>query len=127
MDPEDLGEVLRIGAGLEKWLKQVSDFALHSILDGKAIPGFKVVEGRSTRVYTNQDAVAATLVKAGYDEALIYERKLLGISKMEQLLGKKAFRETLGNLIDKPQGAPTLVPDTDKRSAFVPGTTDFDD
>ena len=127
MEPEDIGEVLRIGAGLEKWLKQVSEFALHSILDGKAIPGFKVVEGRSTRVYTNQDAVAATLVKAGYDEALIYERKLLGLSKMEQLLGKKAFRETLGNLIDKPQGAPTLVPDTDKRPAFVPGTTDFDD
>jgi hypothetical protein len=58
---------------------------------------------------------------AGFDP---YEKKLLGITAMTSLLGKKTFNDLLGSLIAKPQGKPTLVPESDSRPAM---TTIFDD
>ena len=83
-----------------------------------AYPGYKLVEGRSVRKYTDQDKVATALKGAGYAEALLYERSLLGITNMEKLVGKKRFTEVLGPLVQKAPGAPTLVPETDKRAAL---------
>ena len=62
--------------------------------------------------------VADTLKAAGYDEAMLYERKLLGLTAMEKLVGKKKLTETLGDLIIKPAGKPVLVPESDKREAI---------
>ena len=70
------------------------------------------------------DAVASAVVNAGYDP---YEKKLLGITAMTSLLGKTKFNELLGGLIEKPQGKPTLVPETDKRQALNTAIDDFKD
>ena len=72
---------------------------------------FKVVEGRSVRKYTDEDKVAETVTSIGKDP---YEKKLLGITAMTTLLGKKKFNELLGDLVYKPEGKPTLVPESDK-------------
>ena len=77
-----------------------------------------MVEGRSVRVYVNQDNVMDTLLAAGIDKAIITETSLLGITAMEKALGKKTFAELLDGLIDKPSGKPTLVPENDKRPAI---------
>ena len=45
----------------------------------------------------------------------IYKNTLIGITEMEKLMGKKQFRELLGEYIIKPKGKLTLVPETDKR------------
>ena len=84
--------------------------------------GFKVVEGRSNRKYTDEDAVADTVKKAGFDP---YEPKLLGITAMEKLLGKKKFAEILKGLVEKPQGKPALVPESDKRPEMNTAQEDF--
>ena len=84
--------------------------------------GFKVVEGRANRKYTDEAAVASAVSDAGYDP---YEPKLLTITAMTSLLGKKKFEEILGSLIIKPQGKPTLVPETDKRPAMNTAKDDF--
>ena len=93
--------------------------------------GWKVVESVAKRKYKSEEIVAATLVKAGYDPALIYEKKLLGVTKMTQLMGKKEFHEVLEEpgLVFKPEGAPTLAPESDKRPAIVTNVTadDFND
>lgn len=44
-----------------------------------------------------------------------YEKKLIGITAMTKLLGKEKFDELLSDLLEKPRGKTTLVPDTDKR------------
>ena len=85
------------------------------------------MEGRSVRVYKDLDKVAEAAIKAGYDEALLYQRNLIGITDMEKLMGKKKFKEILGLLVEKPQGAPKLVPESDKREAFNPAKADFAD
>ena len=98
------------------WVNDVKAYALEQAISGKQYPGFKVVEGRSNRRYTNPDAVAATVTDAGYDP---FEKKLMGVTAMTKLLGTKKFNTLLGSLIEKPQGKPTLVPESDKRPAWT--------
>jgi len=100
---------------LTSWAADVKEYALNSALQGTDYEHFKVVEGRSNRKYTNEDAVAETVLAAGYDP---YEKSVLGITAMSKLLGKKRFEELLGGLTVKPQGKPTLVFKTDKRPAM---------
>lgn len=102
---------------LTTWAGKVQEYALkRAVNDGVDFPGWKLVEGRSNRKYADQDKVAAALVKAGYAEALIYERSLLGITAMEKAIGKKTFTALLTDYIIKPPGAPKLAPEADKRA-----------
>ncbi len=116
---EQIGQVLDRGDAVAKWISDVQAYALARAEEGQAWPGYKLVEGRSNRRYVDHDAVARTLVDAGVPEALIYERSLLTITAMEKALGKKKFAEILSDLIEKPQGKPTLVPADDKRPALT--------
>ena len=98
------------------WVNDVKAYALEQAISGKQYPGFKVVEGRSTRRYTNPNAGAEAVTDAGYDP---FEKKLMGVTAMTKLLGTKKFNTLLGSLIEKPQGKPTLVPESDKRPAWT--------
>lgn len=121
-------EIAEIFGGLDRietWTKAVRNFALSEAICGKTITGYKVVEGKSNRKYIDETKVAAAATEAGWNEAMIYERKLLGVSAMERLMGRKEFAEVCGALVEKPQGKPTLVPESDKRPPF--STADFDD
>lgn len=118
LSDEEIGEVLRRADELQHWVKDVGDYALEQALAGKQYDGWKLVEGRSVRKYADELKVAEALKAAGYDEAMLYERKLYGISAMEKIVGKKRLTETLGDLIMKPAGKPVLVPESDKREAI---------
>ena len=80
------------------------------------------MEGRSNRRYINAEAVAAAVSAAGFDP---YERSILSVTEMEKALGKARFRELLGGLVEKPQGKPTLVPESDKRQEITNANHDF--
>lgn len=118
LSDEEIGDVLRRADELQHWVKDVGDYALEQALAGKQYDGWKLVEGRSVRKYADDLKVAEALKAAGYDEAMLYERKLYGISAMEKIVGKKRLTETLGDLIMKPAGKPVLVPESDKREAI---------
>lgn len=127
LSDEELADALTRAELLASWVKDLQSFALSAALDGAAIPGWKVVEGRANRKYKDEGAVAAAAIKAGYNEAMIYEKKLLTLSAMEKLMGKKQFKATLedAGLVYKPQGSPTLAPESDKRPAFNTANDDF--
>lgn len=107
---------------LVAWAGDVKDYALEQALRGKDWKDWKLVEGRSVRKYANEDKVAETVQEAGFDP---YEQKILGITAMTKLLGKKRFEELLQGLIVKPQGKPTLAPMSDKRPSLNTINTDF--
>ena len=107
---------------LVAWAGDIKEYALQKAMSGTEYPGFKVVEGRSVRKYTDENTVASVVTNAGYDP---YEKKILGITAMTSLLGKKKFEELLAGFITKPPGKPTLVPDTDKRPAMNTAKDDF--
>lgn len=121
-------EDTEIAAILEKvdemisWGNDIKNYALQQAQSGVHFEGWKIVEGRSNRKYTDENAVADTVKDAGFDP---YEKKLLGITSMSTLLGKKKFEELLGGLIYKPPGKPTLVPESDKRPAMNTAKDDF--
>ena len=118
----DIEAILPVLDDLARWAEDIKDYALARALSGKAWSGFKVVEGRSNRRYTNPDAVADVITKAGFDP---FEKKLLGITAMQKLIGKTRFDQLLADLIEKPQGKPTLVPNSDKRPALSTAKDDF--
>ena len=104
------------------WANDIKAFALQKALDGTHFDGYKIVAGRSVRKYTDEAAVAKAVQDAGFDP---FERRLLGITAMGKLLGKKRMEDLLGGLMIKPPGKPTLVPETDKRRALDPAVEDF--
>ena len=90
-----------------------------AINEGVKIPGYKIVEGRSTRIITNVDAVAEKLMTAGFSEDdYLKPRELLGITSLEKNVGKKLFNSLCEQFIIKPAGKPTLVPESDKRQSI---------
>lgn len=115
---EQMSKVLLRADEVIKWLNDAKDWALKQAEKGNKVPGFKLVEGRSNRRYCSEEQIAQVLQDNGFSQEQIYQRSLLGITAMEQLLGKKKFAEILGTLIEKPQGKPTLVPESDKRPAI---------
>lgn len=113
---EEIVEVLNSIDELQKYASDVKEYAFNkAINEGKKWDGFKIVEGRSTRKYVDEKAVAKTLIEAGFEEDKIYSKSLLTITAMEKALGKVKFNELLKDLIAKPSGKPTLVQEDDKR------------
>ena len=122
LDDEEIADILGKVDALTAWASDVKEYALQQAISGKEWTGWKLVEGRSNRKYTSEATVAATVEGAGYDP---YERKVLGITAMQKLLGKTRFEELLASYIEKPQGKPTLVPESDKRPAMNTAKNDF--
>lgn len=116
---DEIVEVLNQIDELTKWAKDVEGYAFNqAVNEGKEWPGFKLVEGRSSRRYSDEDKVAKALLDAGFEEENIYSKSLLSLTKLEKKLGKKVFEETIGDLIIKPPGKLQLVPEEDKRPAL---------
>lgn len=125
LSDQEIGDLLIRGKHLIQWYKDLEDYATKALLEGKAIEGWKLVEGRSNRTFTDQDAALQAVIAAGYDEALVYERKPKSLSELERLMGKAEFKEKLGDFVVKPQGKPTLALSTDKREAYSSAAADF--
>lgn len=112
----EIEEVLTILPDLTKWANEITAYATEAAVNhGKEWHGFKVVEGRSVRKYRDEEKVAETAKEHGYTD--IYRQSLIPMTEMQKLMGKATFEEILGNLIYKPPGKLTLVPNTDKRPA----------
>ena len=122
LEDEEIADILGKVDALTAWASDVKEYALRQAVSGKEWSGWKLVEGRSNRKYTNDAIVAAAVESAGFDP---YERKVLGITAMQKLLGKSRFEELLAPYIEKPQGKPTLVPESDKRPAMNTAKSDF--
>lgn len=119
---EEVEDILARVDDLVSWAADIKEYALQQAISGKEWHGWKLVEGRSNRKYTNETAVAGAVTEAGFDP---YEHKVLGVTAMQKLLGKSRFDELLATYIEKPQGKPTLVPESDKRPAMNTAKTDF--
>ncbi len=119
---EEVEEILVRADDLVTWAADIKEYALQQAISGKKWNGWKLVEGRSNRRYTNETAVAGVITDAGFDP---YEHKVLGVTAMQKLLGKSRFDELLASYIEKPQGKPTLVPESDKRPAMNTAKNDF--
>lgn len=111
----ELGDILRRAAPIAAWVADLQEYALAAILRGEEVAGWKAVEGRSNRQFSDIDAAFKMLASSGYEEAMLYERKPITLTAVEKLTGKAKFNELLGPYIIKPPGKPTLANETDTR------------
>lgn len=111
----ELGDYLKRGKDMAAWLEDMKEYALSESLAGAEVPGWKAVEGRGSRAFTDTDEAVDTLIKSGIDESVLYERRVLTLAQMEKAVGKKAFGELVGDLVVKNPGKPALVEESDKR------------
>lgn len=115
LENSEIGDILSRVEELVKWAEAIKNYAFDQALNhGVHFEGWKLVEGRSNRKYTDEIQVAAALQKAGYHE-IWKPQELQGITAMERLIGKKKFTELLSEMVIKPEGKPVLVPESDKR------------
>lgn len=124
-------EILEIYAKenlFSKWINSINDYVLSSAIKGKEWPGYKLVHGRSNRVYTDPEKLSLTLLSIGFSPHLLFkERALKGLEELETSIGTEKFIEHVIPFIRKPPGAPTLAPESSTKSRFVKGASDFSD
>lgn len=116
----EIAEIISKADAIASWAKSMTDYALsQAVNNGKRWPGFKLVEGRSNRAFKDESEAAKKLFNEGLKFDEVYSvPKLLGITAIEKLVGKKHFDELLGDLVTKPTGKPTLALISDKRPEF---------
>lgn len=116
LDAEEVSEVLELSGRLVKWAELVKAYALDQARQGVKFPGYKLVEGRSSRSFAVSDGIILGLLRgSGLNEEEAMVHKLRTVADMEKVYGKKEFERILGQYVVKESGAPTLVPITDKR------------
>lgn len=113
-----VGDVLQRARNLKKWVEELEEYALSAGLAGREITGFKVVEGRGSRDWSDLDEAFSVLQERGISEALLWERKPVSVAALEKAVGKKVFAEASKDLVVKKPGKPALVPASDKRPAY---------
>lgn len=115
---EELGEWLQKVEGLAAYARELEDYAQTALLEGRTPPGWKLVQGRSTRKWTDQDAAFRQMEADGIDEAMLYTRTPISLTTAEKMLGKKKFAEVMSAFITRAPGAPKLAKDSDPRPAY---------
>lgn len=115
----EIGEILQKAKNLSSWVKDIEKYALAESLKGNEIPGWKAVNGRGSRSFTDIDEAIKILKENGIAEELLYERKYLTLAQIEKEIGKKQFNSLVGNLVVMDVGKPTLVEASDKREAIT--------
>ena len=114
LSDEEVAEVMAKADELNRWASDVMTYAQAEAIDnGKHWEGYKLVEGRSVRKFTDEGKVEAAAKEAGYTD--IYNKSLITLTAFEKLMGKDTFAEVLGKYVTKPAGKLTLVPVSDKR------------
>ncbi len=117
--PWMIADILKQESVISAWLKAVKDRALTQMLNGEEIPGFKVVEGRSSREWTEASVAVVELAAAGYShEDYFTKPELLSPAALEKSIGKKKVAELVGYLIVSKPGSPTIAPESDKRKPY---------
>lgn len=116
----EIPRILEVADIAESWIKDIRDYARTQALKGQHWPGFKLVSGRKPpRKWMNPEAVVDQMSRAGLTDEQIYEpKKIISVSEAEKLLGKQAFRALLEPMCSQGTGAPTLVPESDKRPSL---------
>ncbi len=118
---------------MEKFFEDLGNDLYQKLMQGDDVPYWKLVEGRTTRSFPNQEAVAEHLEWLGLDEDQYNPRTFQSPAQVEELLLQTGYRRKQLPVLLKPYckntaSQPTMVSAGDKRPALIMGDQDvFDD
>lgn len=117
---EEAGQRLLAMRDVVSYQKDLQEWALSECLVGNEVPGWKAVEGRRSRDWTDMDAAFEKLIKSGVvAEEILWEKKPLTLAQVEKTIGKKDFADAVGEFVIQKSGKPALVEVSDKRQAIT--------
>lgn len=116
----DVGAILVQAQSIASWVKSLQEYALTESLKGEEVPGWKAVEGRGSRGYTDMDKAFKHLRANEIKPAVLFDRVPLTVPALEKILGKEQYRELLvePGHVQQFRGKPALAPLSDKRPAY---------
>lgn len=120
LELHEVAKNLERGKLIEAWVKAMDEHIFNALMSGKAVPGWKLVAGRSSRKIENEEIAAQRLSAAGFEQAKTHKLTLLGLTDLEKVVGKKKLPEVLGDTLVKPTGRPTLTDMSDPRQEIAP-------
>ena len=128
MSNEEIAKALDMCRGLTDWYEDLKEYAKQAMLNGEIIPGYKVVAGKSNRVFSIPDEKVQSILRAnGFsDDSIFNPQEQRSLSDLEKTIGKKRFADLLGGFVTKPIGKPALAEETDKRPVYSPAAKDFE-
>lgn len=128
MTPADTATVLTYGPLVASWVKKIEAETLANLKNGKKVPGFKLVAGRSKRSFKNEDDVVDILLGENYDSDAIFDSSLKALTAIEKMVGPKKFKELFADQVVTLPGNPQLAPEDDVRPAVGASAADeYDD
>lgn len=134
LDVQQLAYILdRIGL-IKSWMGEVEAAAHAALMEGREVPGYKLVEGRAGSRKWTDESKAEKLLKAWKVPAdFRYVKSLISPTQAEKLLKLKTLTDEqwaeLCGYVSREPGKPTVVPASDKRPAIScrPAAEDFPD
>lgn len=119
LQPDEVADIVLKAKRIKGWLEDIETYALMQALDGRKLPGLKLVAGRSVRKITNPDVAAGRLLEAGYKPEEIYKPQTLQtLTELKKLCGAKKLDTMLDGIVETSKRSPALVPESDKRPAL---------
>lgn len=120
LEDTEISEILDKSDQFKKWVGAVEEYAFSEALKGKRWPNMKLVAGRSSRIYTDETQIIKVLTEHAFHplEKIMEPQQLLGVTKLEKVLGKTEFEVWVSDYIIKPPGKLTLVDVSDKRPEY---------
>lgn len=122
----EISEILAARDAIKRWLTDIEDEVMDRLTTGGKLAGWKLVEGRSNRKINEPDKLAGRLLEQYAPELIYRPQELKTLTDLEKLVGKKRFAEEFGEYVYKPDGKPTLVPESDKRPALHSPEAEFE-
>ena len=119
LQPDEISEIVLKAKKIKNWLEDIETYALVQAMDGRKLPGLKLVAGRSVRKIINPDLAAGKLLEAGYKPEEIYKpQSLQTMTELKKLCGAKKLESLLEGNMETTKRSPALVPESDKRPAL---------
>lgn len=122
----EISEILAARDAIKRWLTDIEDEVMDRLTAGGKLAGWKLVEGRSNRKINEPDKLAGRLLEQYAPELIYRPQELKTLTDLEKLVGKKRFAEEFGEYVYKPDGKPTLAPESDKRPALHSPEAEFE-
>lgn len=127
-----LAKLIPFRSMAEKWWSALAEELDRRAHRGEAVPGMKLVEGRSHRHWINEQQAKDKLISLGAAPDDLVNTKVISPNQAETILGKIYRRKDLPKLLDglwiRPPGKATLVPIADRRTDLEdPSDQAFDD
>lgn len=122
MTDAQIAKALEAKPLIDGWLNAVTAHVTDRLEAGNGFPGFKLVAGRTSRRWDDDDAAKDALTGMIGDDAVV--TKVISPAQAEKILGTKRKADIADMIITSP-GKPTLAPESDKRPTINASIDDF--